>query len=827
MMLLWLPVSSGCASLRLPQLDPSGQRIFLPPPNYTTVTLPGRELYDAVQSAAPNAAWTDPEPPPPVVLGRPVPDSQVQLCGFPHAPPGAGPIKGLCQKPLEGHVTLSPERIVAPVGSEVVLVSGLCDADGNYVTGEPIEWTISQESVGNFVQVGERGHRALARLVSNNPRKISNDFAIGRASTEARFITRGTATPADDLPLKKGESWVSLTSAKEGVSHVTVLAPSAYNWDMRKRIASVYWVDAQWLFPNPAVARASESHVLETVLSRGQDFTPISDWIVRYEVIGGPPAAFPAAGNASVVEVITDAEGRAAVEIVPTTDESGTTQIHIQVIQPATKDGNRPRLPLGDGQTSVTWSVPRIDIDVDGPPAAGAQSEAGYRIAVQNSGDIPLTNVVVTGSFTGDARLLQSLPEAARIGDTFEWRLGDMPARSATPIDLSILLGNESLRFCARVSCDERLTQEKCLDTEVEAAALTVTMRGPAAENIGVGEPVEFEVDITNQSRRDLQGIVITDTFDPGLEHESVQPSPIIRDLGNLRPGEKKTISTRFIVRQLGQLCHTLEAVSNDGARASARGCVRGVAPEEAAAGPLRVIKMGPLQARVGEIIKYTIEIENRGDRALTDLVITDDYDRALEVTRLTEDHRLDRTARTIEWRVDSIEPGRSAIFEAEYECRAPAVNAGNRVRVTTGQGHSATGEARTQIAPEVSMRNAGYSRGSKVHRQTADGWESTVAMIGNGKAKDARHQVILRNLTPELARDIYIEIVVPPSTAIADAKTKLAPVRRKGTDGRTILVGPIAAVRGDETLLPIDLDLTVGAPNTDIEVRVQMGSEP
>ena len=33
----WIMVAAGCANLRLPAIDPSGQRFFLPSPNYTTV----------------------------------------------------------------------------------------------------------------------------------------------------------------------------------------------------------------------------------------------------------------------------------------------------------------------------------------------------------------------------------------------------------------------------------------------------------------------------------------------------------------------------------------------------------------------------------------------------------------------------------------------------------------------------------------------------------------------------------------------------------------------------------------------------------------------
>ena len=55
-----------------------------------------------------------------------------------------------------GCILLSPQKIVAPVGGEVVLLSGICGTDGYLQVGQPLEWMLTPDSVGTFIEVGDR-----------------------------------------------------------------------------------------------------------------------------------------------------------------------------------------------------------------------------------------------------------------------------------------------------------------------------------------------------------------------------------------------------------------------------------------------------------------------------------------------------------------------------------------------------------------------------------------------------------------------------------------------------------------------------------------------
>ena len=108
----------------------------------------------------------------------------------------------------------------------------------------------------------------------------------------------------------RGEGWITLTSAIEGTSQVTVLAPEVYHWNTRIKSARVHWVDAVIQYPPPAINPAGTRHVFTTTVTRQSNQSPCEGWRVRYEISDGPPAGFLPDG-AQAVEVPTNSAGQA------------------------------------------------------------------------------------------------------------------------------------------------------------------------------------------------------------------------------------------------------------------------------------------------------------------------------------------------------------------------------------------------------------------------------------------------------------------------------------------------------------------------------------
>src|SRR5690606_3866362 len=126
----WLLVTAGCHSLRLPAIDPTGERIFLPPPAYTTLEVPdclprppaladcsppnvapNCSLHDAIP-CLPKPAYTAPPPPPPCdENGMPPPLTAAEL-GQESGPSRPRLSDGHHPGVKYGRLVLTPGRIV-------------------------------------------------------------------------------------------------------------------------------------------------------------------------------------------------------------------------------------------------------------------------------------------------------------------------------------------------------------------------------------------------------------------------------------------------------------------------------------------------------------------------------------------------------------------------------------------------------------------------------------------------------------------------------------------------------------------------------------------
>ena len=644
--MLWL-ASCGCSSIRVPAIDPNGAGIFAPGGSYTTLESPCAALLPA--SCLPRPAFAEPPSVPPChspVAGVP------QLGTIPLQP---RPTPAIAYANIPDRLLLTPSKIVAPVGSEVVLLAGLCGADGYFVPKQSVEWLLSQESVGHFVDVGENDHPTLSALLHRTSEKRSSNFAVARTSSHARTITRGTPTPADDIVLHRGQTWVTLTAAGEGISHVTAVATDAENWEQRRQTATIQWVDAQWLLPAPTVVRAGQAEILTTTINRNSSRAPVRGWIVRYQVISGPAAGF-GPERAQSVEVVTDANGKASVSLQPLGSEPGVTQVNIEILSPALSGLDGQPVVIGQGVTSVTWSAPGLAVRIVGPPMGAVGATLDYQIEVTNPGDLPTENVVVTAEVPPLLRVLGS--QEGVVGANVEWRIDRLLPRGSQQFNLPCRAMSAGNVWLFARAAGTGITSERVkFNTEIMDSALRLSMELAGIEDptaIKVGDRVSFNIELTNTSNIPLTNVQLRDTHADGLQEAHGEPNPISKNVGNLAPGASWQLAISFIVRQPGQLCHTLQATADGGHTASVERCIQAGAPRYDFSMEIR----GPEEVLRGDTAKYEILVTNTGDGELTGVRVVYRADNALLAKRATENYRIESGA--LVWTIGSLGPGKS-----------------------------------------------------------------------------------------------------------------------------------------------------------------------
>ncbi len=727
----------ACSSC-LPKIDPTGERVLLWPHNQTPPA--AAVAANAYGSPPPGnipvqPALTDPVFPPPA------PPVAAMAAGAAAGAAGAATTAATVPVTPHDRLTLTPERLLAPVGSEVLLRGGICTAKGYFLKDQRIDWSLAGQDVGHFVALSGRGWMKPAWMPWNQPKILGTHYATGYTTAVKAKLTRGTDNPADDVQIRQGEAWVSVTSSVEGTSHVTAFASAIDSWQHRKANATIYWVDVQWVFPPAEVAGGSGPEVLSTTVTRQTDGQPLAGWLVRYEVADGGGARVGGQSE-SVVELATGADGRASVEVTPT-HSAATSQIKMQLIRPSGWHGSdAPRLVIGSGSTTVRWS----GAGSASPQSASPIPPAGTTMPI---GPAPTTP----------------------IGPTTP------PATAPPPA-----------------------TSPPAPAAAANKPQLQLEIRGdPTAQ---VGKQIRFQVLIRNSGNAPATGIVMNDRFDPGLSHlgdgdRSLQIENT--GVGQLAPGEQRALFLTFDVLKAGQLCHDVTVTSLEGARDQRRACITATAPPPQLQPGLDVIKDGDRLKNVGETALFTVVIKNTGQVPLINVQVVDEYNGALQ-PRPPGPLYQTLNGRVL-WQYQRLEVGESKKVEIECLCLQPSPQACSLVKVTADVEGAASGLVK--VANHCVEIAAGPSRsapGAAAAPLQANLQMEILSFANPARAGSrATYQIVVKNTAATADEQVTLKVQFPQELT-PDISTVQATVRWRAV-GNELHFEPVATLRPGEKL--------------------------
>lgn len=652
---------TACNQWAFPRIDPTGQRIFVP--GSTTTLAPdrpnclqrlrggnGSALSSPALNPAPVATTTVGAPlmpAAPVVPVIPLPQAIQPVVVNPTVPlttkappceyqgaigsclelrrkarelgvPADNPYKFL-QRAKRGELHLTPAKIVAPVGSEVVVMGGICGGDGYFVPHQPIEFNLSQDSAGQITDTSSRQNNPVTRWLKASTRKDSIDFVNMSTSMKDEVIDRGTPTPVDDIHVQKGQAWITVSSASPGTSYITAIAPKTEAWDKRMKTTEIQWVDALWNIPTPVTATAGAKYPLTTMIRKADDGLGVDNWKVRYAIAGGAPAEFLPAGS-QTAEVVTGPDGNASVEIQqpPTETGPGTTFIRVDIIRPSNNSAGYE--VIESAVTQIRWVAAALTIRAIGPKTVAIDNPFSYRLEITNPGDqVARESQVILEGLPEGLTFVGSTPKPTEYGDRLVWDLGDVPPGTAPNIiDLQFrsqqAVGLAQLCFDVESKVD-LLKTRACAETQIVAPCLGVSINGP--EEARVGDEVEFVLTIVNRCQEDLTGIFASVRFGSGIEAVG-KPGTIEFKMDRpLKFGESKTLPLTVRVQEEGNHCFQVDMQADGGHTASIRRCIVGRNVNEPS---VKLEVSTPVDTTVNQEIRVAARVTNTGNVPLTNV---------------------------------------------------------------------------------------------------------------------------------------------------------------------------------------------------------------
>ena len=238
----------------------------------------------------------------------------------------------------------------------------------------------------------------------------------------------------------------------------------------------------------------------------------------------------------------------------------------------------------------------------------------------------------------------------------------------------------------------------------------------------------------------------------------------------------------------------------------------------------MTVRETGPARQHVGETALFSIEVTNRGDQPVENVVIADNFETTLEPGRATEGNQwLEGNA--LGWKIGTLEPGQSVKREIELKCLQQTPRACNRVTVTATGIEPIADEACLEIVGEQAPAGAAGPAAGTQQPIKVSVAETVDPLRVGGKTT---YQILLENKDPQS----YFDVVV--SAKLSDELRLDSISSPVGTQG-SVLPGsvkfvPVREFRAGEATLSFELHvsgLRPGAARVTVEVTSKGQTRP
>ena len=184
------------------------------------------------------------------------------------------------------------------------------------------------------------------------------------------------------------------------------------------------------------------------------------------------------------------------------------------MIRPGGMSDNMPEMTLGRGQSFVTWSSPQLALRAGAPAVASFNVPFEVVANVSNPGDQAATNVRVEAQIPPGARVTGADSFATVTDRAVIWEIGTIAPQ--TQLDLFMTVATPQSIVLPFLATGDGLRREDTVRVDVFQPALKLQVQ-PQRERYEAGQPVTFNIAVTNDSDRPLQDVYLTARGDEGM----------------------------------------------------------------------------------------------------------------------------------------------------------------------------------------------------------------------------------------------------------------------------------------------------------------------
>ncbi|SFJ68455.1 DUF11 domain-containing protein [Planctomicrobium piriforme] len=439
------------------------------------------------------------------------------------------------------------------------------------------------------------------------------------------------------------------------------------------------------------------------------------------------PAAAPAKSPFATTPAEAKAPSQTAMSPAPTTQtSSGRGSVTFSrstpnavAARPATGAGKRTEM---EAATSVATSAPAVTIEWQKQSEINVGQECKCHLIVKNSGQTTASDVELRAHFPANVRLVDAQPVPAHAEKYLGWQIPELKAGEQKVIEITMVpleRGDISTR------ADVRFSGSANGNFAVAEPMLDIHVEGPT--QVLIGEPASHIVTVTNPGTGIATKVHIEALVPEGLEHARGQR--LLMDLGNLNPGESRSVRLALAATKGGPQHLTVHAKADSGLARTAESDVTVIAPM------LATTIQGPGLRYLGRQGSYVMTVANDGAAATDNVQLRYKVPAGFEFVSADRGAQYDAANSLVTWFVGRLERGQKSEIKVTLMARQ-AGEFKHMVRATSEHGAISDAECMTSVEGTSSLAIAVKDLEDPVEVGSQTSYEIRVKNEGSAAAR-------------------------------------------------------------------------------------------
>lgn len=321
-----------------------------------------------------------------------------------------------------------------------------------------------------------------------------------------------------------------------------------------------------------------------------------------------------------------------------------------------------------DAHVLITNRSPVLSVTTRGPRTIVVGKEALFEFDLKNASEIAAKNVIVRMHLPHwievakqDTSVGSTRVEPDQQGDsTLNWTIAHLNGEAHEKLKLKIIpRGSRPLDLGVTWTF---VPANSTAQIQVQEPKLEMSVIGP--QDVLFGETKIYTITISNPGTGDAENVVLN--LKPLVPSEQAAG---VRQIGTIRAGTRQTIEVELTAKQTGRLQVQAEAMADNGLRA------QGAQEVRVRRAALEVQVKAPSMKYAGTKARYTIQVTNSGDAAAQDVAAIATLPAGVKDIASSSGGKLDTKQGQVHWKLGSIRPGASRVFELECTLVSPGSN--------------------------------------------------------------------------------------------------------------------------------------------------------